>query len=296
MLNMTKRATRGFTLIEILVVVAIIALLISILLPSLARAREQTRRTMCAHQLEEFGHGILMYTMDYKDNLPGPVHAAVELETNNLSTTGEYDGWHLPSFIRKYMGERSRKTPGKTTDRIASCPTALTVSSNLLSNNSNVGTGFRTFTYAINNSLKGYSASIIYGTNPAWYFGYPNEYWEDAPPNPNFKKLSTPTQYTKYAYPKKIGLIDQPSREWEIADAFTYYKGVYSNSSAAPLPLPLGRKDGQWRYGTYWLWSWASRPEVMLPNAPYHSGGVNQLCFDGHVEWQRPWKGTINSQ
>lgn len=294
--KMTKRATNGFTLIEILVVVAIIALLISILLPSLARAREQTRRTMCAHQLEEIGHGIMMYTMDMKDTLPGPVHAAVELEAYNLATTGEYDGWHLPSFIRKYMSEKSRKGKGTLTDQISSCPTAVAQSSNRLSNAANNGTGFRTFTYAINNSLKGYSASVLFGTNPSWYFGYPNDFWEDAPPNPGFKPIGTPTAFTKYAYPKKLGLVKQHSREWAVADAFTYYKGVYPSSNATPLPLPVGRKDGQWRYGTYWLWSWASRPEVMLPNAPYHSNGVNQLCFDGHVEWQRPWKGTMNSQ
>lgn len=61
---------RGFTLIEILVVVAIIALLISILLPSLRAAREQARRTVCAANLNQQHVGLRSYSIDYKGYLP----------------------------------------------------------------------------------------------------------------------------------------------------------------------------------------------------------------------------------
>jgi prepilin-type N-terminal cleavage/methylation domain-containing protein len=61
---------RGFTLIEVLVVVAIIALLISILLPSLARAKEQSKATVCLSNLKQQGVGFSTYAVDNTARLP----------------------------------------------------------------------------------------------------------------------------------------------------------------------------------------------------------------------------------
>jgi len=67
----TQRNRRsGFTLIEILVVVAIIALLIAILLPSLRSAREQGRAVVCETHLNQIAKGIFLYTRDNNDVLP----------------------------------------------------------------------------------------------------------------------------------------------------------------------------------------------------------------------------------
>ena len=57
----TSSGACGFTLIEVLVVVAIIALLISILLPSLAAARDQTKRTVCVSNLSQLGKATAGY-------------------------------------------------------------------------------------------------------------------------------------------------------------------------------------------------------------------------------------------
>ncbi len=61
---------RAFTLIELLVVVAIIALLISILLPTLSSARQQAKAAKCLAQLHVLGQGIAIYANDYRDVLP----------------------------------------------------------------------------------------------------------------------------------------------------------------------------------------------------------------------------------
>jgi prepilin-type N-terminal cleavage/methylation domain-containing protein len=65
---MTKRF-RGFTLVELLVVVGIIALLISILLPSLSRAREQARMTKCLSNEREIGKNAAVFQNSHRDRL-----------------------------------------------------------------------------------------------------------------------------------------------------------------------------------------------------------------------------------
>jgi prepilin-type N-terminal cleavage/methylation domain-containing protein/prepilin-type processing-associated H-X9-DG protein len=65
-----RRCVRAFTLIEILVVVAVIAVLIAIILPSLSRAREQARSVVCRSNQKQLMNGMMLYVQDFKQ-LPG---------------------------------------------------------------------------------------------------------------------------------------------------------------------------------------------------------------------------------
>lgn len=58
---------KGFTLVELLVVISIIALLMSILVPSLARAREQAKRVICTTNLRQIGLANSLYAHDSDD-------------------------------------------------------------------------------------------------------------------------------------------------------------------------------------------------------------------------------------
>ena len=94
-----QRHRRGFTLIELLVVVSIIALLVSILLPSLRQARTQTRKVTCATNLKQIYLGMIMYVDHSKDKLP---HSEINIDTELYPPPGgEWyaDQWYWQQII-----------------------------------------------------------------------------------------------------------------------------------------------------------------------------------------------------
>ena len=72
----TPSSSRAFTLVELLVVVAILALLMSLIVPTLRRVKELTRRAVCGSNLNNVGNALTSYAAANGGKLP-PVGAWV---------------------------------------------------------------------------------------------------------------------------------------------------------------------------------------------------------------------------
>jgi prepilin-type N-terminal cleavage/methylation domain-containing protein len=75
---------KGFTLIEILVVVGIIAILISILFPVLSNVRKSAQEVVCESNLRQFGMAIQMYANQNRGALPQKGPDVSDSATNNF--------------------------------------------------------------------------------------------------------------------------------------------------------------------------------------------------------------------
>lgn len=113
-----SRKAKAFTLIELLVVISIIAMLISIMMPSLSRARAQAKSVACLARLKEFGNAIAAYEVHSAGSLPParwrPSHLTVpgDSNTGNQGADPRFEaeqqidyGWTEILFSYVYMEE-----------------------------------------------------------------------------------------------------------------------------------------------------------------------------------------------
>lgn len=105
-----EEAKRAFTLVELLVVIGIIALLISILLPAMNRAREAAKRTVCLSNLRQVHQSFQLYALDFRDVVPigyrrtKQFNSMIYSNTSTVSPTGNayvLFGWFYPHGLMK---------------------------------------------------------------------------------------------------------------------------------------------------------------------------------------------------
>jgi prepilin-type N-terminal cleavage/methylation domain-containing protein/prepilin-type processing-associated H-X9-DG protein len=127
---------RGFTLVELLVVIGIIALLISILLPALSKAKEASRVAKCLSNLRQMGMAAASYTTENKGYLvPADVlDPALTSEPNGRVWS---DTWVTILVGMKFLGYPAKVDPvvPPSEDNVFHCPSGILEQSNITSIN-----------------------------------------------------------------------------------------------------------------------------------------------------------------
>ncbi len=100
---------KGFTLIELVVVIVIIAILLSILAPCLIAARESARKVVCGHQLKQIALGITSYTLEQESypyaHYSYPTYDLIQPPGGWVGFSGDRsDGWWWFHFVYSAVG------------------------------------------------------------------------------------------------------------------------------------------------------------------------------------------------
>jgi prepilin-type N-terminal cleavage/methylation domain-containing protein len=122
--NDNFRKLKGFTLVELLVVITIIAILAALLLPVLSAAKKRAQRTTCLDNLRQINLGVRMYADDSQDATPSPGSAAAS--TNMMLL---YSGYK--ELMKNYVGLQGASSPQ---DKLFACPADVFFPSFFLTN------------------------------------------------------------------------------------------------------------------------------------------------------------------
>jgi prepilin-type N-terminal cleavage/methylation domain-containing protein/prepilin-type processing-associated H-X9-DG protein len=264
--SLSSARSSGFTLVELLVVIGIIAVLTAILLPAIGRARKSASDLVCLANLRSIGHSALLYANEWRGVLPtnGTALSVVPAETNRSHYWLSSTAWFEKLNIWKAYGRgfAPGASPGTSYDygnvartgfirTVYQCP----LTRSLVQDEVRRGGKDFTYDYSLNHRLGG-------------------EYSGRSPRIPTTKHLR--------------------AQRWWFADAGFYYNSgaafQYYPKNAVPIEdygSSGGVFEGPWMFAGFdrgtSTWWWSNDLPSHGNSGKRNDKGINVLFGDGHA-------------
>jgi prepilin-type N-terminal cleavage/methylation domain-containing protein/prepilin-type processing-associated H-X9-DG protein len=207
--NATGQNAPAFTVVELLIVIAIIAILAAILLPVLGKARASAQRTTCLNNLEQINHAIQLYANENSDLLP-----MITNTTDSDPGFGDGSGTNLFVFFYKplvmnYLGLQGAPS---SHDKVFACPAD-------------------TFVYF--NAPPAFHAESLHDQLDSYYSSYAyNGFGEDPDDLPGLPDGAASPPPGLYGC--KLAAITDPSKTVLVAEASAFLPFAWHDSARPP--------------------------------------------------------------
>lgn len=246
----SRNRDRGFTLIEMLVIVAVIALLIAIILPAMGQARELANRVSCGANLQTWGQASLSFAKDHKGFFPvawgfGNGNAQTSGQPKYKITADPTNGCIFPMLLNNDSADENNIGYGQDWRRFGTPYSTFLQYGG--TGTSTVTSGFGTLVASANNGLQ---IPYISGLNSKnWsYTGYDPTTWglkgglSGAPAPTTYVGLASWMVCPSADYQNQLYAGDQPG-DWGywVMDTYMYVGGTVNRTQGSFSQLTTGQ-------------------------------------------------------